>query len=166
MTWSRKPNHLKLDYQLVDMLTNLLYVGTQALHAHTAQNEWAIHSSCTNHMAKDASLFSSLDKDDEYNIPLTDDFALDIVRHGDVPCQHGKSLNVYHVPSLSTNILLVSQLTHTRKIIEFWLNWFLVKYLKKDHSVSTKGILDSNEECIILVPYLDPILIRLLLWHR
>jgi hypothetical protein len=34
--------------------------ASQALHAHTSQSEWIVDFGCTHHMAKDASLFSSL----------------------------------------------------------------------------------------------------------
>ena len=53
--------------QSVDNFTFL--VGTsQALHAHTSQNEWVVDSSCTHHMVRDASMFSSLGKATEHNI--------------------------------------------------------------------------------------------------
>jgi hypothetical protein len=70
---------------------------SQALLSHTMQNEWVVDSRCTHHMAKDASLFTSLDKVVEWKIYVADDFSLDIVGHGDVPCRHGKIVNVYHV---------------------------------------------------------------------
>ena len=69
-------------------------------------------------MAKDASLFSSLDTTTENKIYLVDDFALDIVGHGDIPFRYGRIVNVYHVPSLNANLLSISQLTQTSKIVE------------------------------------------------
>jgi hypothetical protein len=42
-------------------------------------------------------------------IYVVDDFVLDIVGHGDIPYRHGKIFDVYHVPNLSANLLLVSQ---------------------------------------------------------
>ena len=39
-------------------------------------------------MAKDASLLSSLDTTIEKKIYVVYDFALDIVGHGDIDCQH------------------------------------------------------------------------------
>jgi hypothetical protein len=60
-------------------------------------------------MAKYASLFSYLDKFVEWNIYVFYYFILDIVGHGDIPYRHGKIVDIYHVPNLSANFLLVSQ---------------------------------------------------------
>lgn len=62
-------------------------------------------------MDKDASLLSSLDATTENKIYVDDNFALDITGHGDIPCRHGWIIDVYHVPSLSVNLLFISQLT-------------------------------------------------------
>ena len=70
-------------------------------------------------MVKDASLFSSMDTYTEKKIYVVDSFSIDITRHGEITYQHGQIVNMYHVPSLSENLLLVSQFTHTSKIIEF-----------------------------------------------
>ena len=90
----------------------IFQVGTsQALLSHSAQNEWVVGSGCTHHMAKDASLFISLDEANERKIYVVDDFSLNIVGEVDVPCQHGKIFNVYHVPNLIINMLYVAHLT-------------------------------------------------------
>ena len=52
-------------------------------------------------MAKDAFLFSSLDVAAENNIYVANDFALDIVGCGDIPCGYGWIVEMYHVPSLN-----------------------------------------------------------------
>jgi hypothetical protein len=78
-------------------------------------------------------------------IYVVDDFTLDIVGHGDVPCRHGKIVDIYHVPNLSENLLLVSQLTQTSNIVEFWPDRFFVKDLKNDRSIVTEGFLDSKD---------------------
>ena len=48
-------------------------------------------------------------------------FSLDNIGDGEIPCLHGHIVNVYHVPSLSEILLLISQLTKNGKIVEFWL---------------------------------------------
>ena len=58
-------------------------------------------------MAKYSSLFSS-DFELEKNIYVVDDFGLDIVGHGDVTCQQGHIINIFHVSYLSSNLLSVS----------------------------------------------------------
>ena len=62
-------------------------------------------------MSKDPSLFSSLDSALEKKILVVDEFALDIISHGDVTYQHGWVIDVFHVPSLSGNLLSISQVT-------------------------------------------------------
>jgi hypothetical protein len=90
----------------------IFQVGTsQALLSHSSQNEWVVGSRCTHHIAKDASLFISLDVAYERKIYVVDDFSLNIVGEVDVSCQHGKIFNFYHVPNLIINMLYVAHLT-------------------------------------------------------
>jgi hypothetical protein len=72
-----------------------------------SQSEWVVNFGCTDHMVKDASLFTSLDKDVEKNIYVSDDFSLDIVGHGDVPCQHVRIFDIYHVSNINETLLSV-----------------------------------------------------------
>ena len=62
-------------------------------------------------MDSDASLFSSLDTSTENKIYVEDKFTIDIVGHGDIACRHSRIVNVYHVPSISENLLSISQPT-------------------------------------------------------
>ena len=94
-------------------------VTSKEFQTHTSKNEWVFDSGCTHHMEKDSSLFSSLNKVIEKDIYVVDDFSLDIIGHSDMPCWHGHIFNVYHVPNLSENMLSVSQLTQTGKVVEF-----------------------------------------------
>lgn len=97
-------------------------------------------------MAKDDSLFSSLDTTIENKIYVANDFALDIVGHGDVTCRRGQVVNVFHVPSLSVNLLSVSQLTYTDKIVEFWPDHFFIKDRKNPRPIIAKGVLDPKDK--------------------
>jgi len=90
-------------------------------------------------MEKDASLFMSLDKSIEWKTYVADDFSLNIASHGDVIRRHGKIDDVYHVPILSANFLLVFQLIETGNILEFWQDRFLIKAMKKYKSILTEG---------------------------
>ena len=97
-------------------------------------------------MIKDTSLFSSLDIVVENNIYVVDDFALDIAIHGYVACQRGQTINMFHVPSLSVNLLLVSQPTQTGKIVEFYPDHFFTKDLRKHRSIITVESLDPKDQ--------------------
>ena len=70
-------------------------------------------------MVKDDSLFSSLDIVSKKKIYVENDFSLDFVGHGDIPCLHGHIVDVYHVPSLSEDLLSIYELTHNGNILEF-----------------------------------------------
>jgi hypothetical protein len=85
--------------------------NSQVLFSHSMQSKCAVDSKCTHHMDKDASLFTSLDKTMERKIYVVDECSLNMFGRGDVPCRHGKIVNVYHVSNLSVNLLLFSQLT-------------------------------------------------------
>jgi hypothetical protein len=68
-------------------------------------------------MTKDASLFTRLNKSKESKIYVANDLFLDVVGQGDVSCQHGKIVDIHHVPNMSVNLLYVSQSTKTGKIV-------------------------------------------------
>ena len=73
-------------------------------------------------MENDASLFSSLSGSSEENIYVTNDYVLTVIGNDDVECHHGRIENVYHVPIMSAKLLLVSQLTKTKKLLSFgWI---------------------------------------------
>ena len=54
-------------------------------------------------MAQGASLLSSLGKAIEQEIYVIDVFSLHIIGCNDIPCQHRRIHNVYHVLSMSAN---------------------------------------------------------------
>jgi hypothetical protein len=120
------------------------------------------------------SLFTWLNEDKERKIYVVDDFSLDVVGQVIVSCQHGKIDDVYHVPNPSSNLLFVTQLTHTGKIVEFWLDQFYVCDLKKDKPIFIGGLypIDSlykfrdmnrlETERIALVSHTDE---RSRIWH-
>jgi hypothetical protein len=108
-------------------------------------NEWVFDSSCTHHMDNDASFLVSLDEVMERRIYVVDDISFNIDGRGDVSCRYGRIFYVYHVPNLSANLLLVSQLKKTCKIVEFWLYRFFVRDLKKGRSIVIGEFLDPKD---------------------
>ena len=58
----------------------------QVLLAQAFQNEWVVNFACTHDMAKDTSLFSSLDTTIEKKIYMACDFTLETISNGDVSC--------------------------------------------------------------------------------
>jgi hypothetical protein len=104
---------------------------SQALLSHSARNEWVVDPGCTHHMAEDVSLFTYLVKVVERKIYVVYDFTLDIIGHSDVPCQHGRIFNVYHVLNLSANMLSNSQLTKIGNILEFFSRSILCSIFKE-----------------------------------
>jgi hypothetical protein len=130
-----KVNHLEANVAVVPSTSRLVdavtfnVITSQALYSHTSNIEQVGDSSCTHHMEKDTSLFSSLNMATKNNIFVVDYFSLDVTRYGDIPCRLGWIVNVYHVPSLSESMLRVSQLTQVGKIVEFCSNRFFVMAL-------------------------------------
>ena len=70
-------------------------------------------------MEKDASLFSSLSRSPKDNICVANDYPLIVVGNGDVECQHDHIYGIYHVRSLSSNLLSVTQLTKNKILLNF-----------------------------------------------
>jgi hypothetical protein len=97
-------------------------------------------------MDKDSSFLMWLDEAKERKIHIADDFALDVVGQGVVTYQHGKIVDIYHVPKLNANLFFISQLTQIGKIIEFWPYRFYVCDLKKGKSIFVGGILDLKND--------------------
>jgi hypothetical protein len=62
-------------------------------------------------MSMDDSMFTLLNKSEERNIYVSNEFSLNIVAQGEVSYRHGKHFNVYHVQNLNVNLLYVYQLT-------------------------------------------------------
>ena len=52
---------------------------------------------------------------------------------------------MYHVPSLSANLLSVYQLTQTSKVVKYWSNRFFFKDMKNDRLIFIEGFLDSKD---------------------
>lgn len=104
-------------------------------------------------MDKDASLFSSLDLALENNIYVDDDSVLNIIGHGDVSCQWGQIIDVFHVPYLRENLLLASQLTETGNIVELWIDWFFIKNMKDKFIISDR-LLDPTDHLSVSWPTL------------
>lgn len=96
-------------------------------------------------MDKDVSLLSLLDSTTKKKIYVVGDFGIDIVGYGDVTCWRGWIADVFHVPCLNKNLLLVSQLTQTGKIVEFWLDHIFIKDMKKNKSIVIDRVLDFKD---------------------
>jgi hypothetical protein len=92
-------------------------------------------------MEKYVTLFTRLNKFNESIIYVIDDFSLDVVGQGVVSCRHGKIVNIYHVPNISSNLLSIAQLTQTGNIMDFCTDQFYVKDLKKGKYIFLDGIL-------------------------
>lgn len=88
-------------------------------------------------------MFTSLDFALENKTYVVDDLGLYIIGHGNVAFQWGWIVDVFHVPCLSVNLLSVSQLTQTGKIVELCPNNFFIKNLK-DKMIVFDGILDPT----------------------
>ena len=97
-------------------------------HSH----EWLIDSGASYHMAKNKAMFSSLHDCNTKNIYVGDDRSLNVVGTGTVHLDNGQFNDVLCVPTLSSNLLSVYQITHSGegKIVEFSPHDVVIKDLK------------------------------------
>jgi len=74
------------------------------------------------------------------------DYTLIVSSCGNIECWNGMIIDVCHISSLSFNLLYVPQLNQTRKKVEFWLDWFVVKDMHNTFSIVTKGFFDLKDK--------------------
>jgi hypothetical protein len=96
--------------------------------------EWLIDSGESYHMAKDRDIFFSLNECNTKKIFVGDDRSLSVEGFGTVQVENDNFNDVLCVPSLSYNLLLVYQITHSGegKTVEFSPHQVVIKDLK-DH---------------------------------
>jgi hypothetical protein len=82
---------------------------------------WILDSGASNHMAASKDEFSSIEESIRSPIYLGDATPANVCEEGIVDLEGGCFTNVLHVPSLSTNLLLIYQITHSgsRRKVEF-----------------------------------------------
>ena len=90
-------------------------------------------------------MFSSLSGDPKQNIYVDEDYTLTVAGSNGVECMHAKVSYVHHAPSLRENLLLVAQLTHIKKTIEFWSYRFIIKDLMLGVETIASGYLDPKD---------------------
>jgi hypothetical protein len=108
-------------------------------------DEWLIDSGASYHMAKDKDIFSSLNECNTKKIFFGDDRSLSVVGYGIAQVDNGHCNDVLCLPSLSCNLLLVYQITHSGegKTIYFSPHQVVIKDLKYPKHVLATGIVDD-----------------------
>jgi hypothetical protein len=111
----------------------------------SSSDEWIIDSGSSYHMAKDKYIFSALNECNTKKIFVGDDRSLSVVGSGTIQVENGHFNDVLRVPSLSCNLLLVYQITHSGECttIEFSPHQVLIKDLKYPKHVLATGIADD-----------------------
>jgi hypothetical protein len=107
--------------------------------------EWLIDLGASYHMAKDKSIFSSLNECNTKKIFVGDDKSLSVVGSRTFQVDNGHFNDVLCVPSLSCNLLSVYQITHLGegKTVEFSPHQVVIKDLKHPKHVLATGIADD-----------------------
>ena len=95
-------------------------------------HEWLIDSGASYHMAKNKSMFTSLNDCNTKNIYVGDDISLIFVGSGTIHLVNGSFNDVLCVPTLSCNLLSVYQISHLGegKIVVFSPHDVVIKDLK------------------------------------
>jgi hypothetical protein len=108
-------------------------------------DEWLIDYVASYHMAKDRDIFSTLNECNTKKIFVGDDRSLSVEGSGIVQVENGHFNDVLCVPSLSCNLLLVYQITHSGegKTIDFSPHQVVIKDLKDHKHVFATEIVDD-----------------------
>jgi hypothetical protein len=111
----------------------------------SSSDEWIIDSGASYHMAKDKTVFSSLNECNTKKIFVGDDRSLSVVGSGTVQVDNSHFNDVLCVPSLSCNLLSVYQITHSGegKTVEFSPHQVVIKDIKDPKHVLATGIADD-----------------------
>jgi hypothetical protein len=108
-------------------------------------DEWLIDSGSSYHMDKDRDIFSTLNECNTKKIFVGDDRSLSVEGSITIQVENGHFNDVLCVPSLSYNLLLVYQITHSGegKTVEFSLHQVVIKDLKYPKHVLATRIADD-----------------------
>jgi hypothetical protein len=111
----------------------------------SSSDEWLIDSRASYHMAKDKAIFFALNECNTKKIFVGDDRSLSVVGFGIVQVDNGHFNDVLCVPSLSCNLLLVYQITHSGEVktVDFSPHQVVIKDLKDPKHVLATGIADD-----------------------
>jgi hypothetical protein len=97
----------------------------------SSSDEWLIDYGASYHMAKDKTIFFSLNECNTKKIFVVDDRYISVVRYGTIHVDNGHFNDVLCVPSLSCNLLSIYQITHLGegKTIDFLPHQVVIKDL-------------------------------------
>jgi hypothetical protein len=111
----------------------------------STSNKWIIDSGDSYHMDKDRDTLSTLNECNTKKIFFGDDRYLSVEGYGIVQVENGHFNDVLCVPSLSCNLVLVYQITHSGegKTIEFSPHQVVIKDIKDHNHVLATGIVDD-----------------------
>ena len=103
----------------------------------SSSDEWLIDSRISYHMAKDKATFQSLNYCNTKNSYVGDDRSLCVVGSSIVHLDNGLFKDIVCVPTLSYNLLLVYQITHSgeAKTTEFTPHQIVIQNLKDPRHV-------------------------------
>ena len=88
--------------------------GRALMESTSKPKDMLIDYGASNHMMESRDSFSSLDTDKRIPIHMGDDSTIILKGQGTINLEHGSFFNVLYVPSLSSNLLSIYQMTHTR----------------------------------------------------
>jgi hypothetical protein len=111
----------------------------------SSSDEWLIDSRTSYHIPKEKAIFSTLNECNTNKIFVGDDRSLSVVGSGTIQVDNGHFNDFLCVPSLSCNLLLVYQITHSGegKTVEFSPHQVVIKDLKDPQHVLATGIVDD-----------------------
>jgi hypothetical protein len=102
--------------------------GNALMVVTSTPSAWILDLGTSNHMAASKDEFSSIEESTRSPIYLGDATPTKVCEEGIVDIEGGCFTNVFHVPSLSANIISIYQITHSisRRNLEFTLDYAVI----------------------------------------
>jgi hypothetical protein len=114
----------------------------------SSSNEWLVNYRASYHMEKDKAFFFAFNECNTQQIFVSDDRSLSVVGSGTILLDYGHVNDVLCIPSLSSNLLLVYQITHSGEgnTIKFSPHLVVIKDLEDlEHVVATRIVDDITK---------------------
>ena len=115
--------------------------------AHSSSSlEWILDSSASYHMGSSRDDFCSLDKSKVPHIFVGDDTKMEVEGKGNIEMENGEFQEVLYIPNLSSNLLLVYQITHLGDghKFEFLPDSMQVRSLRDDSVIAVGKVNDDK----------------------
>lgn len=120
---------------------------------HLEQGKWLLNPGASHHMASSLDIFSSIEPFTSTHILMGNNTYMKVCKKGSIPIREGTFNDVLCVPSLTTNIISIYQITHGEhnKIVDFIIDYVYIRDMDT-RNVKAMGISDHTS-CLYSFAY-------------